>query len=159
MLTIFACYVLTYIWDAASLFNHLPMMFLSTDCFSNKGLNKLPWTSYFHVMLGIVGRGVSGLTIDSHCGVWGRGWTTCLLHDSPLLGSHFEMRVDVWVWNEISYIYYCFLPRFAVLCVGLVFFNYMITKYFVHSYTVDVVFTVSYYIYIYIDGALPDILI
>ena len=31
MLTIFACYVLTYVWDAVSIFNHLPRMFLSTD--------------------------------------------------------------------------------------------------------------------------------
>ena len=25
------CYVLTYVWDAASIFNHLPRMFLFTD--------------------------------------------------------------------------------------------------------------------------------
>ena len=31
MLTIFACYALTYVWDAVSIFNHLPRMFLSTD--------------------------------------------------------------------------------------------------------------------------------
>ena len=31
MLTICACYVLTYVWDAVSIFNHLPRMFLSTD--------------------------------------------------------------------------------------------------------------------------------
>ena len=29
MLTIFACYVLTYVWDAVSIYNHLPGMFLS----------------------------------------------------------------------------------------------------------------------------------
>ena len=38
---------------------------------------------------------VSGLATDSPCGVWGRGWTTCLLHDSPLFGSHFKMRVGM----------------------------------------------------------------
>ena len=37
----------------------------------------------------------SGLATDSLCGVWGRGWTTCLLHDSPLFGSHFKMRVGM----------------------------------------------------------------
>ena len=31
MLTIFACYVLTYVWDTVSIFNHLPRMFLSMD--------------------------------------------------------------------------------------------------------------------------------
>ena len=40
-----------YVWDAVSIFNHLPRMFLSTD----------------------FGRGVSGLATDSPCGVWGRG--------------------------------------------------------------------------------------
>ena len=43
----------------------------------------------------IISRGVSGLATDSPCGVWGRGWTTCLLHDSPLFGSHFKMRVGM----------------------------------------------------------------
>ena len=43
----------------------------------------------------IISRGVSGLATDSPCSVWGRGWTTCLLHDSPLFGSHFKMRVGM----------------------------------------------------------------
>ena len=64
-------------------------------CFSNNGLNKLPWTSYLHAILRTIGRGVSDLATDSPCGVWGRGWTTCLLHDSPLFGSHFKMRVGM----------------------------------------------------------------
>ena len=81
--------------------------------------------------------------------VWGRGWTTCLLHDSPFFGSHFKIRVGMWVWSDISYIYYI-LPRFTVSCMKLVIFYFIITfsytKYFVHSYTVDVVFTLSYII-------------
>ena len=71
MLKIFACYVLTYVWDAVSIFNHLPRMFLVHGrCFSNNGLNKLPWTSYLHAILRIISRGVSGLATDSPCGVW-----------------------------------------------------------------------------------------
>ena len=36
------------------------------------------------------------IIIFQHCiTVWGRGWTTCLLHDSPLFGSHFEMRLGM----------------------------------------------------------------
>ena len=46
--------------------------------------------------------------------------------------------------SEISYIYY-FLPRFTVSCGKLVIFllynNLSYTKYFAHSYTVDVVLT------------------
>ena len=30
-----------------------------------------------------------GLATDSPCGVWGRGWTACFLHDGPLLGLGF----------------------------------------------------------------------
>ena len=50
---------------------------------------------HLHAILRIISRGVSGLATDSPCGVWGRGWTTCLLHDSPLFGSHFKMRVGM----------------------------------------------------------------
>ena len=49
-------------------------------------------------------------------------------------------------YNGDSYIYYYFLPRFTVSCMKLVIFLITISyaKYFVHSYTVDVVFTLSY---------------
>ena len=54
----------------------------------------------------------------------------------------------MFVWSETLYIYYYFLPRFTVPCMKLVIFYFIITfsytKYFVHSYTVDVVFTLSY---------------
>ena len=48
-------------------------------------------------------QGCSGLATDSPRGVWGRGWTACLLHDSPLFGSHFKMRVGMYVleWDFI----------------------------------------------------------
>ena len=58
-------------------------------------------------------------TSDSPCGVWGCGWTTCLLHDSPLFGSHFKMS---WYVSDISYTYYYFLPRFTVSCMKLMIF-------------------------------------
>ena len=47
------------------------------------------------VPMNLIWLSVSGLATDSPCGVWGRGWTTCLLHDSPLFGSHFKMRVGM----------------------------------------------------------------
>ena len=50
--------------------------------------------------------------------------------------------------KKLSFIYY-FLPRFTVSCMKLVIFYSIITfsytTYFVHSYTVDVVFTLSYW--------------
>ena len=73
-----------------------------------------------HAILRIISRGVSGIATDSPCGVLGRGWTICLLHDSPLFGSHFIMRVGMKVWSDISYISYHFLPRFTVSCMKLV---------------------------------------
>ena len=96
MLTIFACYVFDfYVWDAVSIFNHLPRMFLSTDF----AFRITDWTCchgpHLHAILKVISRGVSCLATDSPCGVWGRGWTTCLLHDSPLFGSHFKMRVGM----------------------------------------------------------------
>ena len=101
------------VWDAVSTFNHLPRMFLSTDF----AFWITDWTCchgpYLHAILRIISRSVSGLATDSPCGAWGRGWTTCLLHDSPLFGSHFKMRVGMYVWSDISYIYY-FLPLFTV---------------------------------------------
>ena len=55
----------------------------------------------------------------------------------------------VW-WSDISYIYYYFLPLFTVSCMKLVIFysilTFSYTKYFVQSYTVDVVFTLSYWL-------------
>ena len=84
-----------YVWDAVSIFNHLPRMFLSTDF----AFRITDWTCchwpHLHAILRIISRSVSGLATDSSCGVWGRGWTTCLLHDSPLFGSHFKMRVGM----------------------------------------------------------------
>ena len=84
-----------YVWDAVSIFNHLPRMFLSTDF----AFWITDWTCchgpHLHAILRIISRGVSGLATDSPCGVWGRGWTTCLLRDSPLFGSHFKMRVGM----------------------------------------------------------------
>ena len=110
-----------YVWDAVSIFNHLPKMFLSTD----SAFRITDWTCchgpHLHAILTIISRGASGLATDSPCGVWGRGWTTCLLHHSPLFGSHFKMRVGMQVWSDISYINYCF-PRFTVSCMKLVIF-------------------------------------
>ena len=121
-----------YVWDAVSIFNHLPRLFLSKDF----AFRITDWTCchgpHLHAILRII-RGVSGLATDSPCGVWGRGWTTCLLHDSPLFSSHFKMRVGMYVWSDISYIYY-FLPRFTVSCMKLVIFypiiTFSYTKYF-----------------------------
>ena len=86
-------YIDFYVWDAVSIFNHLPRMFLSTD-FAFR-ITACCHGPQLHAILRIISRGVSGLATDSPCGVWGRGWTTCLLHDSPLFHSHFKMRVGM----------------------------------------------------------------
>ena len=104
-----------YVWDAVSTFNHLPRMFLPTDF----AFWITDWTCchgpYLHAILRIISRSVSGLATDSPCGVWGRGWTTCLLHDSPLFGSHFKMRV-VCKFGVIFHIFIisCLCSRFHV---------------------------------------------
>ena len=61
--------------------------------FLKNGLDQFPWTSYILYLQIILSRriirSVSGLTTYSPCGVWGRGWTTCLLCDGPILGLCF----------------------------------------------------------------------
>ena len=84
-------------------------------------------------ILRIIGRSVSGLATDSPCGVWGRGWPTCLLHDSPLFGSQFKRRVGMYVCSDIWYIQYHFLPRFTVSSMKLVFFYSIITFFHIPS--------------------------
>ena len=83
------------VWNAASIFDHLPRMFLSTD----HAFRISDWTCchgpHLHAILRIISNGVSYLATDSPCGVWGRGWTTSFLHGNPLFGSHFKMRVGM----------------------------------------------------------------
>ena len=96
-----------YVWDAVSIFNHLPRMLWSTDF----AFWITDWTCYhgphLHAILRIISRGVSGLATDSPCGILGRGRTTCLLHDSPFFGSHFKM--SWYVSLEWYFIYLLFL--------------------------------------------------
>ena len=70
MLTIFACYVLTFMFGMLFLFltTSLGCFFFHGLCFSNNGL-----INHFHAILRIISRGVSGLATDSPCGFWGRG--------------------------------------------------------------------------------------
>ena len=104
-----------YVWDAVSTFNHLPRMFLSTDF----AFWITDWTCchgpYLHAILRIISRGVSGLATDSPCGVWGRGWTTCLLHDSPL-SAHISKWELVCKFGVIFHIFIisCLCSRFHV---------------------------------------------
>ena len=60
--------------------------------FLKNGLDLFPWNSsisYLHTILSIMSMIVSGLGTVSPCGVRGRGWTTCLLCDGPILGLGF----------------------------------------------------------------------
>ena len=97
-----------YVWDAVSIFNHIPRMFLSTKF----AFRITDWTCchgpHLHAILRIISRGVSGLATDSPCGVWGRGWTTCLLDDSPLFRLTFQNE-SWYVSLEWYFIYSLFL--------------------------------------------------
>ena len=52
----------------------------------------------------MISRGVPGLTTDSPRGLWGRGWTTCLLYDEILFvihifsftKKHLKMSSETW---------------------------------------------------------------
>ena len=61
--------------------------------FLNNGFDNTEWASFIsdlHVKLRIISRGVPGFATASPCGVWGHGWTTCLLFDGPLSGLCFS---------------------------------------------------------------------
>ena len=53
--------------------------------------------------------------------VRGRGWTTCLLHDSSLFGSHFKSWYVSLEWDFIYLL--LFLAWFTVSCMKLWFFS------------------------------------
>ena len=75
--------------------------------------------------------------------------------DEPLASCmivHFSAHISKWElvckFGVIFHIFIISLPRFTVSCMKLVIFYSIITfsyyKYFVHSYPIDVVFTLSY---------------
>ena len=73
--------------------------------------NKLPWTSFIlHTKLWIISRGVSGLATDSTCGLWGRGWTTCLLYGSSLFNVcllFYSASQTIFVAQNGGYLGFC----------------------------------------------------
>ena len=140
-------YIDFYVWDAVSTFNHLPRMFLSTDF----AFWITDWTCchgpYLHAILRIISRGVSGLATDSPCGFGAV--------DEPLASCmivHFSAHISKWElvckFGVIFHIFIisCLCSRFHVrnqwFLYSVITFSY--TKCFVHSYTLDVVFTLSY---------------
>ena len=87
------CY--QYLLNMKLLMSVLPFLHMSASlgCFHPRtfilknGFDYFPWTSiisYLHTMLKIISRGVSRFVTDSPCGVWGSGWTTCLLCDAAV---------------------------------------------------------------------------
>ena len=60
--------------------------------FFNNFLDNVQWASfisYLHAKRRKISRRVPWFATGSTCGVWGRGWTTCLLYDGPLLSLCF----------------------------------------------------------------------
>ena len=96
-----------YLWDAVSIFNHLPRMFLSTEF----AFRITDWTCchgpHLHAILRITNTGVSGLSTDSPCGVWAV--------DEPLASCmivHFLAHISNKSWYvslEWYFIYLLFL--------------------------------------------------
>ena len=97
--------------------------FCSRAIFSKNVWDKLPWNFFvsgLHTWLMIISRSSPGLATDSPCDVWGCGWPTWLLHDSPFFRLCFWERICVFKLEErnfllFSCLYPCFLhyPSFA----------------------------------------------
>ena len=85
-LAVFAWYEMINWCDSVSVFMRLLKMFLSEDFIFEKriGFHGPPLYPIYIITFTIIGKGVSGQATDSSCGIWGRGWTTCPLCDSPL---------------------------------------------------------------------------
>ena len=95
---------------------HLSVHWLSF--WKKNELHKLTGTSStwdLHDIQRIIGRGVLGLATDSRCGVWGHGWTTCLLYHGALLGLGFHISVGMKVWYGGKRFFYRFLAFIYVL--------------------------------------------
>ena len=95
-----------------------------------------------HTKLSVINRRVPGWDTDSPCGVWGRGWTTCLLYGGPPLGLYIQRQLvcKISIVEEnlilISFLLYYlsnnFHPKVAFY-----------TKYIVLSYSIAVVSALS----------------
>ena len=99
-----------YVWDAVSIFNHLPRMFLSTDFV----FRITDWTCchgpHLHAILRIISRGVSGSATDPPCGVWGRGkpLASCMI-------VHFSAHISKW---ELVCKFGVMFHIFIISCLG-----------------------------------------
>ena len=123
-------------------------------CFSNNGLNMLPWTSF------------TSYTEDNQQGCFRlsnwfflRRLGPWMNHLPPAWQSTFRLTFQNKSWYVSLEWYFIYLSLFLASAHGFMhetsddFLNSIITfsytKYFVHSFTVDVVFTLSYNINIY----------
>ena len=108
--------------------------------FRKNELNKIPRATslwYLHTILRIISKGVPDWAIDSPCGVWDRGWTTCFLCDGPILSLIFQLSVGVIVWYGGEGFFYWFVAFVHVLHITpvclLLFGAYEFTlKYFLY---------------------------
>ena len=137
-----------YVWDAVSIFNHLPsMFFVHGFCFLNNGLNMLPWTSF------------TCYTKDNQQGCFRlsnwfflRRLGPWMNHLPPAWWSTFRLTFQNESWYVSLEWYFIYLLFFASVhgftyetsefFYSVITFSY--TKCFVHSYTIDVVFILSY---------------
>ena len=114
--------------------------------FLNKGLDDIRRACFFisdlHTKLRIISRRVLGFVTGSPCGVWGRGWTTCLLYDRSLLDLCF------WKWHWVRncgivplYLY----PEITSFYI----------KYFVLPFSIDAISTFSYHMICFCQNGIP----
>ena len=107
--------------------------------------------SGLYTVLRIISRRDSGFTTSSPCGVWGCGWTTCLLYDSPLL----DLLVGVQVWYSEEEFSIDFLTLFMYITQSLSVISsphfyyseitFVYVKQFLLPYSKDVFSTFSFY--------------
>ena len=147
--------------DTVFVFVRLPRMFLSVDCLFEKRIRKLPcisFISHLHIKLRMISRSVPGLAIDSPRDVRGRGLTTCLLYDGPLLALWVFLMINgiccsVQVCYSGDELFIDFLPLFIFHTLPrfsyylssqmILFWNSFNTKYFALPHCKDIASTLS----------------
>ena len=148
MLTIFAFYVLIFMFGMLFLFITTSLgCFVHGFCLSNNGLSMLPWTS-FTCYAKSNKQGcfrLSNWFSLRRLGPWMNHLPSAWLSTFRLIFQNESWYVSL-EWYFIYSLFLAsvhgFMHETSEFFYSIITFSY--TKYFVHSYTVDVVFTLSY---------------
>ena len=90
---------------------------------------------------------VAGFATDCPCGVWCRGFTTCLLYVGPLFGNLVKTAVGPNVWHSLPLILYIYIYIYLYLVIQLYFiFISLIYTRLKYDYFLPITFFCTFFI-------------